>query len=183
MPDPSHQQEIIRVEDNGTPVYAEWDESQQIPVAVDGAVRARQENKGRINAKTEQIKARLAELSAAAQLAEQLDSLTASSLLSGVDRWYSAPEVARLFFNRSPAWIYDRLSQKKFRYPNGEEITPHFDDPDSKRPRARFDLELVKEIALSCYRSGTVKYEELELIMSRVARAKIGEVIFEDQES
>lgn len=184
MPD-ADAQEVIRVEEDGTPVYADWDESSSAArvVPIDGAARARSESRGRVADKTEVIKARLAELGVALELTEQLMNKSSSVMLSGVDRWYSASEAAR-FFNRSPAWIYDRLARKKFHYANGEEIAPHYDgDPNVKRPRARFNLELIREIALSCYRSGTVKYEELELIMTRVGRATIGEVIFEEPET
>lgn len=190
MADPSP--EVIRVDPDGTPVYVDpdWDSPQSLTKALeavsDEAVKApsRAETEARHWAaeQAEKIRQRLAELEVAHKYAEELMTMSDAALLTGVERWYSAPEAAR-FFSRSSQWIYDRLKKHKFRYTDGTEIIPIYDgDPDVVRPRARFNLELIREMALSCYRSGTVKYPELQVIFRRVAQAALGEAIFEDEE-
>ena len=126
----------------------------------------------------ERIEARLKEMLTDVGQRQQLLDKPPSVLLEGVERWYSAMEAAR-FFSRSNQWMYDNLKQGRFKYADGTPIVPHYDVPKTEhnRPPARFNLPLIKDIALSCYRSGFVKYDELKVILRRVAQAEIGEVI------
>jgi hypothetical protein len=111
-----------------------------------------------------------------------LQEMPDSVLVAGVEKWYSAAETAR-FFSRSNQWLYDRLKKHKFRYANGDEIIPHYEgDAAVERPRARFTLELIKEMAASCYRAGTVKMPELTIILRRVAQAEMGELVTGEEE-
>lgn len=101
-------------------------------------------------------------------------SLPPVALMSGIERWYSAAEVAE-FFNRSNQWIYDRFKKGKFTYKDGSPIVPVMTG-GPKKPRMRFNLDLVRALVESCYRDGIVKREELELILKRVAVSELGEV-------
>jgi hypothetical protein len=100
-----------------------------------------------------------------------------TSLVSGIKRWYSAAETAK-FFARTSAWIYDRLNRGKFTYEDGSPIVPR-KVGDGPRPRMRFDSELIREIAQSMYRDGTVKFIELEVILRRLADAEADGTIYD----
>lgn len=137
----------------------------------------------------EQIEARLAQMLNDVGKRKELLDQPPSVLLEGVERWYSAVEASR-FFNRSNQWMYDNLKDGRFKYADGSAIIPHYDVPKVfnektgkwNRPPARFNLALIKDIALSCYRSGFVKYDELKVILRRVAQAEVGEVILFDED-
>lgn len=189
MAEPS-QQEVIRVGEDGQPVYAEWDPSQAPPEppaaplapVAPTPTRARQEADHWAAEVSRRIEQRMETLGVAAEHLKALQEMPDSVLVAGVEKWYSAAETAR-FFSRSNQWLYDRLKKHKFRYADGTEIQPHYEgDPIVERPRARFTLELIKEMAASCYRAGTVKMDELTLILRRVAQAEMGEIITGDEE-
>lgn len=182
MPDP--QQEVIRVDENGHPVIADWDENTPSPeedhVVPPEHTRAQQEATTRASEKRERIVARLKELNVSKKRMVAIMEMPDATLMAGVERWYSAAETAR-FFSRSNQWLYERLKKHKFRYANGDEIKP-FMVKGGKRDRARFTLDIIREMALSCYRNGTVKDPELKMILRRVAQAEVGEVIFDPEE-
>jgi hypothetical protein len=110
----------------------------------------------------------------------QLSELEAQTILAGIERWYSAAEAAR-FFSRTSAWIYDRFSKKKFTHRDSTPITPVMVG-DGPKPRMRFNLELIREIANSMYRDGTVKMEEYKVILTRIANAQFQEVLLDPEE-
>lgn len=103
---------------------------------------------------------------------EELAETPDYGLVAGIERWYSVAETAR-FFERSPQWLYDRLSRKKLVYPDGSPIEPHLVG-DGPKPIRRFNLELISAIALCLYRVGTVKMPELKVVMRRIAEAEWG---------
>lgn len=141
--------------------------------------RARLEGQRWALEKRTRIESRLDQLLGNYERQKELLDMQESTLMAGIERWYSAAEAAR-FFNRSNQWIYDRLNKGKFRYRNGDPIVPIYTNTDGKKPRARFTLELIREMALSLHRDGPVKMDELTVIMSRVAAAELGEVLYTD---
>jgi|SRR6516225_157171 len=134
-------------------------------------VRARQEPLKRLDDRV----ARLDELSEVLDRQRELLSQDNSGLMAGVERWYSTVEAAR-FFNRTNQWLYVRFRQQKFRYRDGTPIEPIMVG-DGPRPRRRYTLPLIREIALSCYRDGTVKYAELQVILQRIIDADTDETL------
>jgi hypothetical protein len=130
------------------------------------------------------IQARLNEMLGDLDRRKELLDRPSSVLLEGVERWYSATEAAR-FFGRSNQWMYENLKSGRFKYANGDPIVPHYDVPktESNRPPARFNLTLIKDVALSCYRSGFVKYDELKVILHRIAQAEVGEIVLLEDEN
>lgn len=98
-----------------------------------------------------------------------------ANLVAGVKRWYSAREAAN-FFGRSSTWIYNAIDSKKFKDEDG--VPLQFKTVgDGPRPRMRFDLEVIREMALSCYRDGTVKMTELKAIFRRLAESEYEEKV------
>lgn len=127
--------------------------------------------------KTAKIGDRLAALNDLYQKQCELLALPETSLVAGYERWYSAAETSR-FFNRTSAWIYDRLAKGKFKYEDGTPIKPRLEG-DGPKPRMRFNPEIIREMALSCYRSGTVKWLELQVIMRRIAESELEGTIYD----
>jgi hypothetical protein len=180
--------EVIRVDPDGTKVYVDWDDPKSLASAlvdsplIDPPVpaahtRAQQEANQWSAEKRAKIEARLQELGTSLELQRELLDRPISSLVAGVERWYSAAETAQ-FFGRTNQWMYERLRKHKFRYKNGDEIEPIYLD----NGWARFTTAIIREIALSCYRSGTVKRPELEVILARLEQADVGEVLFDLEE-
>lgn len=94
-------------------------------------------------------------------------------LVAGVKRWYSAREAAR-FFGRSSTWIYNRIAEKKFTDEHGAPL--QFKQVgDGPRPRMRFNLEILKEMALSGHRDGLWGIDELKAIFKRMAMSEYEE--------
>lgn len=182
--------EVIRVTPDGTKILVDWDSPESLnsalevipapeEIAVSPQNRAQQEAQ-RWSAKNRaRIESRLKELSVSLERQQEILNTPPALLLAGVERWYSAAETAR-FFGRTNQWIYDRIRKEKFRYPNGDIIEPIRED-GPKSP-ARFTLPLIREIAYSCYRAGTVKWTELEVIITRLHNAEVGEALFDPEE-
>jgi hypothetical protein len=126
------------------------------------------------------IEDRVAQILEARDRQKELSELEAETLLAGIERWYSAAEAAR-FFARTSAWIYDRFKQEKFTYRDGTPIVPVMTGTGPK-PRRRFNLELIREIANSMYRDGTVKMEEYKVILTRIASAEFQEILLDTED-
>ena len=137
--------------------------------------RARAENLSFIDDKTARLLTRLQAFSKTLERQVELQSLPDEALIAGIEKWYSAAEVAE-FFGRSNQWIYDRFKKGKFTYKDGTPIIPVLTG-GPKKPRMRFNLDIIKALADSCYRDGIVKRPELQLIMKRVAVSEFGEVV------
>jgi hypothetical protein len=175
------------------------DETEVLRVAVEDSPqphRAQLEGQKWAEEKRAGIEARLNELNATYERQQQILSMPDSSLVAGIERWYSASETAR-FFGRTTQWIYDRLRKEKFRYRDGTPIKPiQFSemvtvtktDPETGIDEKvteehlgpyRFTLPLILEVAQSCYRDGTVKLPELKIIRRRVAEAEFEEILLD----
>ena len=98
------------------------------------------------------------------------------ALLEGVEKIYSTSQAAK-FFGRSNQWLYWGLREGIFTYKNGEPILP---ERAGKNGRRRFTLPLIREIALSCYRRGQIREEELHDIMAKILLAEFGPKAFSD---
>jgi hypothetical protein len=145
-----------------------------------GTDRARREVDAGLQEKQDRIGARLAALQRNYERQREIFSLPDASLVDGIERWYSAAEAAT-FFSRTSAWIYDRIGKKKFRYKDGTLITPVMVG-DGPKPRMRFNLDIIREIAMSMYRDGTVKINEMNVIMKRIAHAEFEEIAYDPDE-
>ena len=96
-----------------------------------------------------------------------------SELLSGVDKIYNTEDAAAFFpgksgkdgSSKSDQWMYWGLRNKVFVYPDGSTIEPQ---RIGKGQRRRFTLPIIREIALSCYRRGNLKEEELKEVFRRI---------------
>lgn len=161
--------------------------------------RAQLESQKWAKEKRARIESRLSELVGNYERQQQILDMPDSSLVAGIERWYSAAETAR-FFGRTNQWIYDRLRKEKFRYRDGtfikpiqfsEKVTFIKKDPETGEKEEvteerlgpyRFTLPLILEIAQSCYRDGTVKMNELKVIRRRVAEAEFEEILCDPDE-
>lgn len=152
--------------------------------------RAKRQSKDWVAKNRARVQARLDELQMCQERLEAIDAMGDSSLLAGVERWYSASETAR-FFGRTNQWIYERINHKKFTDARGKVILPHREITGSRVDEEtgkvevtygpmRFNLVIIREIALSMYRGGTVKYPELVLINRRITQAEVGEAVFDE---
>lgn len=104
--------------------------------------------------------------------------------MGGVEKVYSTKGAAE-FFGRSNQWLYWGLRPdpetglQVFTYKNGQPILP---ERVGKMGKRRFTLPIIREIALSCYRRGQIKEEELEDVMARILLAEFGAAAFADAE-
>ena len=104
----------------------------------------------------------------------------------GDERFYSTSEVAELFFRKSTQWLHWGSKAKGkngkpvvsvFTYKNGEPIEPVYVGKGRIR---RYSLPIIHEMALACYRRGTLKEEELERVLARIKKAEmtpLGEMV------
>ncbi len=82
---------------------------------------------------------------------------------------FSAREAAAIL-GRSYSWIDQRLRQDQFTYPD-DSVIQHRRTAAGYR---RFDVELVKEAAFSCYRRGWFSMRTLRESLYRLAEAAYG---------
>lgn len=130
--------------------------------------------------KNDNIERRLQQLLEVTEKRREILSLPDSDIVVGVEQWYSVSEAAR-FFSRTPAWLYEGLKKGRFTYADGSPIHPRMVGGGPK-PRRRFNLPLIQEIAFSMHRDGTLKMLELRQVMRRIAMAELSEVIAEDED-
>lgn len=107
-----------------------------------------------------------------------------ADLLSGVDKIYNTEDAAAFFpgksgkdgHSKSDQWMYWGLRNNIFVYSDGSSIEPHL---IGKGKRRRFTLPVIREIALSCYRRGNLKEDELKEVFRRILIAEYGESAFD----
>ncbi len=87
----------------------------------------------------------------------------------GVEPTYSARDAAALL-RRSYSWLDQRVRNGDFLLPDGAVVRP-LTTPGGYR---RFTLEMLKDIALSCYRHGWFSFGELKSIFYRLATDAYG---------
>ncbi len=119
------------------------------------------------------LEARVRELVEFHERKKELYALPDASLVAGVKRWYSAREAAT-FFSRSSTWIYNRLEKKQFTYEDGTPIVPRRVG-NGPKPRMRFDLQVIRDMAESCFRDGIVSMTELRVIFRKVLESEYEE--------
>ena len=73
-------------------------------------------------------------------------------------KFFSTSEVAT-FFGKSVQWVYRGMREEIFTYPDGSIIEPI---RIGKSGRRRFTLPVLRDMARSCYRRGTLSEERLE---------------------
>lgn len=118
-------------------------------------------------------------------LGSELFSERSDQVLAGMDKVYNTEDAAAFFpgksgkdgKSKSDQWMYWGLRNNIFIYPDGTPIEPK---QIGKGKRRRFTLSIIEEIALSCYRRGNLKEEELKEVFRRILLAKYGEAAFEN---
>lgn len=86
------------------------------------------------------------------------------------EKYFSTGQVAKIF-GKSAQWVYWGMRDQIFTYPNGSVIQPN---RLGKNGRRRFTIPIVREMARSCYRRGTLGEEGLKDILAALARAEEG---------
>jgi hypothetical protein len=142
-------------------------------------VRAQSDIRSYAQEKSARVEERLNQLTSDFERYKLLSEMPDEALIAGIEKWYSAAEVAE-FFGRSNQWIYDRFKKQKFTYRDGTLIVPMMTG-GPKKPRMRFNLELIRALVDSCYRDGIVKHKELKVIMRRVAVSEFDEVVLDNE--
>lgn len=163
--------EVLRTDDDGKPVYAEWDETwedrtAEVDVApIEGEIvyHSPAQVREEVQASWDLFRRRV--------VSTHFDE---SELLDGVEKIYSTSKAAA-FFGRSNQWMYWGLRNGIFTYKDGTPILP---ERIGKGGRRRFTLPIIREIALSCYRRGNISEEELQEIMKKILLAEFGERAF-----
>ena len=84
------------------------------------------------------------------------------------EKFFSTGQVAE-FFGKSVQWVYWGMRDRVFTYPNGSVIEP---DRLGKNGRRRFTIPVIREMARSCYRRGTLGEDGLRDILADLARAE-----------
>jgi hypothetical protein len=118
-------------------------------------------------------------------LSSELFSERTEQVLAGMDKVYNTEDAAAFFpgksgrdgKSKSDQWMYWGLRNKIFIHSDGTPIEP---TQIGKGKRRRFTLSIIEEIALSCYRRGNLKEEELKEVFRRILLAKYGESAFEN---
>jgi hypothetical protein len=118
-------------------------------------------------------------------LSSELFSERTEQVLAGMDKVYNTEDAAAFFpgksgkdgKSKSDQWMYWGLRNKIFIYSDGTPIEPK---QIGKGKRRRFTLSTIEEIALSCYRRGNLKEDELKEVFRRILLAKYGESAFEN---
>ena len=179
-PGPVVNEQPLRTDEQGNPIYADWDESWSVPADEDeddddradwvveyqgGAVQPYTPDGVRAEVQTRWDDFRR-------QAVEH--HFNQESLLYGVEKVYSTSKAAA-FFGRSNQWMYWGLRNGIFTYKDGSAILP---ERIGKGGRRRFTLPIIREIALSCYRRGNIKEDELYEIMAKILLAEFGEAAF-----
>jgi hypothetical protein len=85
-----------------------------------------------------------------------------------VEKVYSTKQAAQ-FFGKSVQWIYWGLRNNIFTYKDGTPIQPERVGKIGKR---RFTPPILREMALSCYRRGNMKEDELKTILQKISTAE-----------
>lgn len=194
----------LRRDQDGKPLYAEWDD--EYAWHVDGSWNPAFSDK---NGRVEPSQPAQVDIPAAApvggtdeiydptpvatlkEVQEQWNAyrtkivdryFDSEDLLDGVEKIYSTSQAAE-FFGRSNQWMYWGLrkdphtGEHVFQYKDGTPIQPERIGPGGRR---RFKLPIIREIALSCYRRGNISEEELQEIMAKILLAEFGEKAFAD---
>ena len=84
------------------------------------------------------------------------------------EKFYSTSEVAK-FFGKSVQWVYWGMRDEIFTYPDGSTIEPI---RIGKTGRRRFTLSVLRDMARSCYRRGTLSEEQLKAVLAELSRAE-----------
>lgn len=83
-------------------------------------------------------------------------------------KYFSTGQVAEIF-GKSAQWVYWGLRDRVFAYPNGSPIEPERVGTNGRR---RFTIPVIREMARSCYRRGTLGEGGLRDILAELARAE-----------
>ena len=97
------------------------------------------------------------------------DSVTQLAAL-GIEPTYSARKAAALL-GRSFSWLDQRVRNGEFTLPDGTVVQP-LRTPGGYR---RFNLEMLKDIALSSYRHGWFSMDRLRSVFRELAMAVYGD--------
>lgn len=89
---------------------------------------------------------------------------------TAIERTFSAREAAAIL-GRSYSWLDQRVRNGEFALPDGTVLQPL----RTRGGYRRFDLELLKEIALSCYRHGWFSMNKLRSTFRDLAVAVYGD--------
>lgn len=84
------------------------------------------------------------------------------------EKYFSTGQVAK-FFGKSAQWVYWGLRDKVFTYPDGSLIEPERLGGNGRR---RFTIAVIRDIARSCYRRGTLGEAALKEILADLDRAE-----------
>jgi hypothetical protein len=88
----------------------------------------------------------------------------------GVESTYSAREAAVLL-GRSYSWLDQRLRAGQFMLPDGTKVEPR----RTAGGYRRFTMEMLKDIALCCYRHRWFTMDALKLVLRELAMAAYGD--------
>lgn len=83
------------------------------------------------------------------------------------ERYFSTAEAAALF-GKSADWVSRGLREKAFAYPDGSPVEPA---GAGRRGRRRFTADMVRAMAFSAYRRGTLSRKQLQEVLAELARA------------
>ena len=82
-------------------------------------------------------------------------------------RYYGTAEAAA-FLGKSADWVSRGLRRRAFSYPDGSPVLPM---PAGRQGRRRFTVAMVRAIAWSGYRAGSLSKHDLEEVLERLAYA------------
>lgn len=150
--------EPLRLDAQGQPVVAEWDESDPAPVP-----------------KSTELVTLREEFAPDPAKVKALDKASGHELMrmAGVTPIVSTSEAAE-YFGRTTQWIYwglskDENGEQVFVWPDGTPI-----EPERVGNNRRFTMEILTAILQASYRRGNIEPEELKAIIKRIKYTELG---------
>ena len=166
-------QEPLRLDAEGHPVFAEWDESDPShgEMAVPDGVQAEWvDGTLQVPQNEDRISREIAEL----------DKASDSNLMAmaGIEPIVSTTEAAE-YFDRTSQWMYWGLKpdpetgEHVFVWPDGTPIVPErIGDPATGR--RRFTMPILRAILQASYRRGNIEAGELQTVIRRIRYTELG---------
>lgn len=150
--------EPLRLDAEGQPVVAEWDESDPPPPP-----------------KSKELVTLSEQFTPDPAKVKALDKATEYELMrmAGVTPIVSTSEAAE-YFNRTTQWIYwgltkDEKGEQVFVWPDGSPI-----EPERVGSNRRFTMEILTAILQACHRRGNIDPQELQTIIRRIKYTELG---------
>lgn len=102
-------------------------------------------------------------------LGSEIEAALAQQASRATEEEYFSTAQAALCFGKSTAWVSRGLREKTFRYADGSEVEPI---RVGKGGRRRFTVPMLRAMAWSAYRRGTLTAQQLQGVLAELSRSE-----------